>query len=371
MIKRPLGQTGEQLSIVGFGGMRFNQPDDLDQSAALVRYAYERGINHFDTAPLYCNNLSQKILGHALTAYPRDSFYLSTKCNYAAGDSLRKSLEASLKKLQVDYVDFFYIWYLLTPDDWQQRLQQGAVEAALKARDEGLIRHLLCSSHMEGDGLIAVLSSGYFEGVLLGYNALNFPYRRSAVDAAGDCGLGVISMNPLAGGLIPQNPERFAFLKSHPQESVTTAALRFNLSHPAITSALVGFSDTTEIDEAVAAVDQFTPCSDARQAQLLDHIHSSFDGLCTGCGYCLPCPQGIPIPKFLDTYNHLLLSDGDRRIVDTRFRLHWNIDPQRAASCTACGLCEQRCTQHLPIIKRLKELITTSASGLPSRISAD
>lgn len=356
MMTRPFGQTGEQISLISFGGMRFSEPDNLEHNAELVNYAYEQGINCFDTAPLYCNNRSQTILGHALSQAPRDSFYLSSKCSYASGDALRKSLEASLKKLKTDYLDFFYIWYLLTPEDWQSRLKQGAVEAAIKAQEEGLINHLMCSSHMHGEDVTEVLKSGYFAGVLLGYNALNFPYRHSAVDAAGELGLGVFTMNPLGGGLIPRNPKRFAFLKTGDNQSVVSGALRFNLSHSAVTSALVGFSNQTEVDEAVAAGRDFKPYSDAEKLLLLRHTRSAFDGLCTSCGYCLPCPRGIPIPKFLDAYNQLLLSEGDNKIVDNRFRLHWNIDRNLADTCTACGLCEERCTQHLPIIKRLQEL---------------
>lgn len=356
MIRRPYGQTGEHISLISFGGMRFPEPKDLDCSASLVRYAWERGINNFDTAPLYCGKQSETIIGHGLKQLPRDSYYIATKCSRPSGDELRRSLEQSLKLLQVDSIDFFYIWYLLSPEDWHRRLDQGAVAAALQARDEGLIKHLVCSSHMEGEALSEVLAGGYFSGVLLGYNVLNFPYRQAAVANAGRRGLGVITMNPLGGGLIPRNPERFAFLKTPADTSVVTAALRFNLSHPAITSALVGFTSTAEIDQAVAAVDNFTPSSRIQQNQIRKQIKDSFDGLCTGCGYCLPCPVDIPIPKFLDTYNQLILSSGDEALVKDRLRLHWTIDPHRASECTRCGACEDRCTQHLPIIKRLDEL---------------
>ncbi len=356
MIKRPFGQTGSELSLISFGGMRFADPADMDKSAELVRYAWQRDINYFDTAPLYCNNRSESIFGAALKDLPRDSFFIGTKCSRPGGDELRRSLEKSLELLRLDSIDFFYIWYLLDRDDWHRRLDQGAVAAALKAKEEGLIKHLLCSSHMDGDDLAAVLAEGYFEGVLLGYNAINFPYRQAAVDHAGRQGLGIITMNPLGGGLIPRNPQRFSFLQSHQNESVVSAALRFNLSHPAITSALVGFTTSTEIDEAVAAVESFQPLFAQERSRIEEHLNESFDGLCTGCGYCLPCPVEIPIPKFLDAYNQLILSQGDESTVNDRFRLHWNIDRQLAATCTQCGACEDRCTQHLPIIQRLSEL---------------
>ncbi len=356
MIYRPFGQTGTELSVISFGGMRFPDPNNLDTSAELVRYAWGKGINYFDTAPLYCNKRSEQIFGYALKDLPRASFYIGTKCSRPSGSELRRSLEKSLELLRLDSIDFFYIWYLLDRDDWRRRLEQGAIAAALQAQEEGLIRHLVCSSHMNGDDLADVLAAGYFSGVLLGYNALNFPYRQAAVEHAGKQGLGVMTMNPLGGGLIPRNPQRFSFLQGNQDHSIVNAALRFNLSHPAITSALVGFTSTSEIDEAVAAVEDFKPYTTAERARIETHLHASFNDLCTGCGYCLPCPVDIPIPKFLDAYNQLILSKGDHQWVTDRFRLHWNIDRHLAADCIHCGACEARCTQHLPIIQRLSEL---------------
>ncbi|MBD1401212.1 aldo/keto reductase [Pelovirga terrestris] len=363
MIYRPFGRTGTELSIVSFGGMRFPEPDKLEASAELVRYAWDRGINYFDTAPLYCDQRSETILGHALKGLPRADFHVGTKCFHASGSELRRSLEQSLELLQLDTIDFFYIWYLLDRDDWHRRLDQGAVAAALQAKEEGLIKNLVCSSHMNGDDLAEVLAGGYFSGVLLGYNAINFPYRQAAVEHAGKQGLGVITMNPLGGGLIPRNPQRFSFLQGHQDQSVVSAALRFNLSHPSITSALVGFTSAGEIDEAVAAVDNFAPYSAAERSGIEKHLNETFNDLCTGCGYCLPCPVNIPIPKFLDAYNQLILSEGDSKTVSDRFRLHWNIDRRLAAECIRCGACEERCTQHLPVIQRLTELAGDSTQA--------
>ncbi len=355
MIYRPFGQTGTELSVISFGGMRFPDPKDIDASAELVRYAWSRGINYFDTAPLYCDKRSETIFGHAFKDLPRDSFHVGTKCSSPSGSELRRSLEQSLELLQLDSIDLFYIWYLLDRDDWEKRLNHGAVAAALKAKEEGLIKNLVCSSHMNGDDLADVLATGFFAGVLLGYNAINFPYRQVAVEHAGKQGLGVITMNPLGGGLIPRNPQRFSFLQNQQDESIVSAALRFNIFHPDITSALVGFTSTAEIDEALTAVDT-PPDYAAERSRIEAHLHESFDDLCTGCGYCLPCPVDIPIPKFLDSYNQLMLSQGDGKIVTERFRLHWKIDRHLAADCIRCGACEERCTQHLPIIQRLSEL---------------
>lgn len=356
MINRPFGATGKNVSPISFGGMRFPEPQNLEKSSDLILYAHSKGINYFDTAPIYCGDRSEDIFGHALSQLPRESFTVSTKGSRAKGDDLRKTLERSLTRLNVDRIDFFYIWHLMNPDDWEKRKQLGAVKAALKAKEEGLISHLLCSSHMEGEGIADVLNEGIFEGVLLGYNAVNFPYRQQAVELAGARNIGVVTMNPLGGGLIPQNPERFDFLKSETAENVVEAALQFNLSNPAISTVLVGFENRDEIDQAVQAADNFVPVAPAQRQNIESHLKTAFADLCTGCGYCLPCPVDIPIPKYLDSYNQLILTDGDKQAVLNRYRFHWDITPQQAKECIACGECETRCTQHLPIIQRLAEL---------------
>jgi predicted aldo/keto reductase-like oxidoreductase len=356
LIHRPFGSTGKDVSAISFGGMRFAEPQNLEKSSDLILYAHSRGINYFDTAPIYCGDRSEDIFGHALSQLPRENFTVSTKGSRARGDDLRKTLERSLTRLKVDQIDFFYIWHLMNPEDWEKRKQLGAVEAALRAKEEGLIGHLLCSSHMEGEEIAKVLQEGIFEGVLLGYNAINFPYRQQAVEQAGKQNLGVVTMNALGGGLIPQNAKKLSFLKSETAPDVVSAALQFNLSHPAISTVLVGFENREDIDQAVAAAENFVPISPQQQQHVETHLKTAFADLCTGCGYCLPCPVDIPIPKYLDSYNQLILTDGDRQAVLNRYRMHWNITPQQAKECIACGDCEKRCTQHLPIIQRLAEL---------------
>ena len=159
-------------------------------------------------------------------------------------------------------------------------------------------------------------------------------------------------MNPLGGGMIPRNAERLAFLRGPKDPSVVEAALRFNISHPAITLALVGFANNAEVDQAVAAVDHFQPYPADHIEKLKSQITASFDGFCTGCGYCLPCPVDIAIPKLMDAYNHKILEGQDQAIVN-RLKWHWGLTPDVAAACTQCGNCEDHCTQHLPIRERL------------------
>ena len=356
MLYKPYGQTGKDVSAIGFGGMRFDNPQDIDSNAEIVLYAHSKGINYFDTAPLYCADKSEEIMGAALKQFKRDEFYVSTKSNKATGSILRAELERSLERLNVDYIDFYHIWCIVRPEAWEERLKGGAVDEALKAKDEGLIKHLAVSSHLQGDQIREMLVEGPFEGVTLGYSAINFPYRQAAVDAAGEMGLGVITMNPLGGGLIPNNAEKFDFIRTEADESVVAAALRFNISQAPITSALVGFTTVEHIDQACEAVEGFQPRGPEHIASMQGRIVEAFDGLCTGCGYCMPCPEGIPVPKFMDSYNQMLLSGGKTGPLMGRMRWHWEVSGDRSGLCTRCGACVERCTQHLNICDRLEEI---------------
>ena len=134
-----------------------------------------------------------------------------------------------------------------------------------------------------------------------------------------------------------------------------TAAIRFLVSDPAIASAIVGFSSVAHVEAAVRALENFAPRAPEHLESLRHRIEKDFNEMCTGCGYCLPCPQGIPIPRYMDIHNLMQLkaTDDDIRV---RYKYHWDMTPEKAAECIECGQCEARCTQHLPIIQRLKKV---------------
>jgi predicted aldo/keto reductase-like oxidoreductase len=164
-------------------------------------------------------------------------------------------------------------------------------------------------------------------------------------------------MNPLGGGIIPQHPELFEFLKGRPEQTVVEAALHFLWDHQDISSTLVGFSSESDVETALHAMETYIPRSDAVLAAVKEKSSGSMEGLCTGCAYCDDCPQGIPIPRYMDAYNQKLLTPAyGEKALSQRLSLHWGIKPAAAASCIACGQCEAACTQHLPIIERLKEI---------------
>ena len=360
MWTKKYGKTGKDVSVIGFGGMRFTKPEDIDGSAELVRYAHAKGINYFDTAPYYCEDKSEEIMGAAIRHMERDSFFISTKCGDADAGPMRVSIERSIKRLNVEYIDFMHVWCLLRPEQLKERIDKGAVGAALQAKAEGLVKHVVVSTHLSGEDIATVLDSGYFEGLTIGYNAINFPFRAKALEAAIKHNVGVVTMNPLGGGLIPKNAERLSLTKGPQDRNVGEAALRFNISQPAITAALVGFSTKEQIDQAVSAVEKFKPYTAEHIEKVKSNITASFEGFCTGCGYCIPCPASVEIPKMMDAYNQKILEGKDEAITN-RLKWHWGLSPDLAAACIQCGDCEDKCTQHLPIRERLEAISKTFA----------
>ena len=358
MLYKDYGATGKQLSAIGCGGMRLPTPQNHAAGIALLHAARRAGITYFDTAPYYCDDQSEDIFGEALRTMPPSPLplYTSSKCQAATGADFRHGLEKSLARLGVPRIDFFHIWCVMDPADWKSRVDGGALQAALRAKAEGLIGHVCVSTHMTGPEIAQMLADHpEIEGVTLGYCAINFPYRIAGVAAARRLNRGVVAMNPLGGGLIPQHPQTFDFIRAPGDPDVVTAAIRFLVSDPGITCALVGFSSVAQIEAAVRALADFTPYDAAHLAGVRARIERDFNEMCTGCGYCLPCPQGIPIPRYMDIHNLMQLQLPAAEI-RARFKYHWDMTPDKAAECIECGQCEARCTQHLPVIDRLKKV---------------
>lgn len=356
MVYRNYGRNGRITAALGFGGMRFETPMDTDKSAATVLRAFEKGITYFDTAPGYCEDQSEIIMGAAVKEMKKSGapFTISTKSSKADGAELRAQLEESLRRLNVDVIDYYNCWYVLTLKAWEERKKGGAVDAILKAKEEGLIRHAVFSTHLPGPIIKQVIEEGYFEGVTLGYSVINFPFRQEGIQAAADNGMGVVVMNPLGGGLIPENPEAFAFLKARPEQSILEAALHFLLSDERISVSLVGFRNDDDVDTAVAAVDSFSPYVDKEIAYIRSRVEKKFNAMCTSCMYCNVCPEDIPVWAFMETWNHLKLSG--RQDVGNRLKWHWGTSIDVLDRCTSCGECERACTQHLSILERFEDL---------------
>lgn len=357
------GKTGKSVSCVGFGGMRFDLSKSNEENAELLHYANSKGINYFDTAPGYCEDRSEDIYGIALKNMPGD-YFVSTKAMPTSFDTAQKAkdqVRRSLDRLGVDKINFYHVWCLRKMDHYELAMKPGGqYEGLLELQAEGLIDHIVCSSHQPGSEIRTIVEDGKVEGVLMGVNILNFPYRWDGVKACNERECGVVVMNPLNGGTIPTHEKELAFLASE-GETPTEAALRFSIACPEITISLVGFTTREHIDMACRIADEAEPFTREDLERIRDRVGENMNAACTGCGYCMDCPVDIPVSSYLQFYNEKQLfgkSDEDM-IKALDFQHNWGLLVGRkaeAADCIECGACEDACTQHLPIIERLKEI---------------
>jgi predicted aldo/keto reductase-like oxidoreductase len=357
MLYREYGQTGKKVSVLGFGGMRFAHIDDHDECIRTMLAAAEGGVNYFDTAPGYFETRSETVFGKGLAEFRRRNipYYAATKTFATTDDAIRKEIDGQLKRLDIPAIDFYHIWSITSLDNWEKRKKDGVLHTFRKLKEEGLIRHICVSSHLINDEIKELLMEGVFEGVLFGYSAYNFQTRQAAFDAIREKKLGAVVMNPLGGGVIPQHPGRFKFLQ-RPGEGIVASALRFLWDHPAITVTLVGFQTTEQVKEALSAMEGYKPRTQAELEAVKAGASACLEGICTGCAYCDDCPQGIPIPQFMDTYNQKIFNEGGGDPIGDRLKWHWSLERSVAGKCNACGKCEKACTQHINIIERLKEI---------------
>jgi uncharacterized protein len=368
------GKTNKDVSVVGFGGLRFDLDKSNEENARLIKYAYNKGVNYFDTAPGYCNDRSEDIFGVAfreMIKEGKNDFYVSTKGRPTVYDTAQKAIDGvkkSIERLGVPKIHFYHVWCIRKMDHYELAMKKGGqYEGLLKCKEEGLIDHIVFSSHQPGDEVVKVLDENKFEGVTMGINLLNFPYRWNGVTHAYENGYGVVAMNPLSGGSIPSHEKELSFLSEN-GETATEVALRFNISAPQITISLIGFNNYREIDEACRIADDSKAFTGDDIKKLKNKIGENMNEICTGCGYCKVCPEGINIPGYMLFYNEKqMFKKSDEEMTNEVYGLeYWNYNMNAkkfSKDCIECGKCQRECTQHLPIVNRLKEISVWEEKG--------
>jgi predicted aldo/keto reductase-like oxidoreductase len=266
---------------------------------------------------------------------------------------------------------FFVSWYIKSYDDFLDRSRKGGLhDGALKARNDGLVDHLICSVHASPSDTVKIIRSGFFEGIIISYSLLNYAGMEEVLTACREAGIGVITMNSLGGGLIPQNEEFFSFARYTAAETIAEGALRFISAHPEITCILSCPSTEKELNENIHALETAeTPEVMRARIETVSERLKELPGFCTGCSYCTGCKRGIDTAMFMQAYNQIYFTTGKPRFRRTGRRLLENINitqfllgkynffPETTENpCIHCGACESKCTQHLPIQQRLAEL---------------
>ncbi len=355
MLYRPFGKTDVQVSALGFGAMRL--PRDEEAAVRLIRKALDLGVNYVDTAPGYLEGLSEEYVGTALQGR-REQVYLATKnpIQNASGADWRKRLDASLERLKTDYIDFYHMWSI-TWDIYTQRIigPNGPLAEARKAQSEGVIRHLCFSVHDKPENIIKIIDTGEFDTMLCQYNLLDRA-NEGAIEHAYTRGMGVAIMGPIGGGRLATPTSAIGQAVQAGAVGTPEVALRFVLSNPYVSVALSGMTSTAMIEENARIASMEEPLSETeRQVVIasLDHFAELSKLYCTGCNYCMPCPNDIAIPRVFELMNHHRIWGLTDHAVSSYQQL---VKRGRGVDqCVECGVCESKCPQKIEIIRQLKE----------------
>ncbi|MDR1464497.1 MAG: aldo/keto reductase [Oscillospiraceae bacterium] len=363
---RKFGQTGVQISALGFGCMRLPEIEEngnwrVDQDAVtpMLRRAYDLGINYFDTGYYYCHRNSEAAVGKALAPL-RDKVMISTKLpmgNVHETADYRRELERSLRELQTDYVDFYHFWCLDHTTFQEKVLGMKLLPEALKAKEEGLIRHISFSFHDDAPVIQEIIDQGeIFETMLVQYNLLDRSNEEMIAYAAGK-GMGVVAMGPVGGGRLSA-PTALSERTAGVSMPTYELALKYVLGNPYISCALSGMQDEDMLAKNAAVGSDETPLTPAEWEKIgasLEQLKRFSDLYCTGCAYCQPCPAGIDIPKIFNCYTY-----------HNVYELHTHAKGQFAeyrekggktlVDCLACGFCERKCPQHIQVRRELERV---------------
>lgn len=370
---------GNQLSILGYGCMRFTRKGgaiDLPKAEQEVMHAIKQGVNYFDTAYIYPG--SEVALGKILEQnHCRERVYIATKLPHylmRSVEAAEKCFQEQLKRLKTDYIDY-YLMHMLTDDVTWKSLCEMGIDQWLRGKvASGQIRQVGFSYHGNSDTFCRLLDAWDWDFCQIQYNYLDEHSQagRTGMDYAAQKGLPVIIMEPLRGGrlvngLSPKAKELFAATGKSP----ASWAFRWLWDQKDVTVVLSGMNSMEMLEENLQTAeethpDTLTGADRELYAQVTAEIQSRMKVPCTGCRYCMPCPFGVDIPGAFHSYNMRAAEgwfSGMRQyVMCTLLRK----EPSYASLCRKCGKCESHCPQNIPIRAKLQET-AKAMEGIPFR----
>ena len=375
---REMGKLGINTSIFGLGCMRFNGASsgdsiiDEQKAISLIRRAIDGGVTYLDTAYTYLDKTSEIVVGKALRDGYRDKITIATKMPLGAVKD-RKSMEAvlaeQLKKLQTDHIDF-YLMHGINREKWEYFKSIGAPEFFDDMKKAGKIRYKCFSFHGPYDEFEYILKDCDWDMVQIQYNFMDINNQAGTkgLELAGSLGIPVVIMEGMLGGRLAKAPDNVQALYDAFQVKRTPVewAFRWLCNHPEVSVVLSGCNEAEQIAENLRIFDTVEAgIMTAEELQLIDDVRAAYISRtkigCTGCRYCMPCPNGVDIPGVFSVWNNFSLYQIDPKT-------DWGMTTIRkngsgADKCIACGACEAACPQHLSIIEGLQDAWKDIGSG--------
>ena len=361
---------GNQLSILGYGCMRFPQKMgkiDMAETEKLILAAIEKGINYFDTAYIYPG--SEAAVGEILAKNGlRSKVNIATKLpHYLIKNKggLDKLFNEELRRLRTDHIDYYLMHMLNDTDTWNRLKAMGIEDWIAEKKASGSIRQVGFSYHGNSETFCKLIDAYNWEFCQIQYNYLDEHTQagRRGLAYAHSKGIPVVIMEPLRGGrLVNLLPEKAkAVFADYPvKRSPAEWGLRWLWDQEAVTVVLSGMGSMEMLEENLRVASQsrentLTDGDFALYAKVVAAINESVKVGCTGCGYCQPCPKGVDIPGTFAAYNRWCGEEKAGAFMDYLKCTTMRQNSTAASNCIGCGKCEQHCPQSIAIRKELKE----------------
>ncbi len=388
--------TGDKVSILGYGCMRWpmitdaEDKDIIDQEAVnrLVDHALENGVNYFDTSPVYLQGQSETATGIALKRHPRESYFIATKLsnfsNYSRENSMlmyRKSFE----NLQTDYIDY-YLLHSIGGGGMKnfnaRYVDNGMLDFLMEERKAGRIRNLGFSFHGNTNSFdeflklhekyhwdFVQIQLNYVDWTHAGGRNANAQYLQAELDKRG---IQSVIMEPLLGGRLAKVPEHIAdrLKERDPQKSIASWAFRFAGTHEGVLCVLSGMTYMEHLQDNLKSYSPLVPLTESDLAFLEEtaELMQKYPTVpCNDCKYCMPCPYGIDIPAILLHYNKCVnegeiagsTASEDYKKARRAYLVSYDraVPKLRQASrCIGCNTCVSHCPQNIDIPKELHRI---------------
>ena len=365
------GVGGDLISALGFGCMRFSRKGggiDFDKAESELMEAIRGGVNYLDTAYIYPG--SEALVGKILEKNQcRDQVYIATKLpqyliKSAAG--IEKTFREELERLRTDHVDYYLMHMITDIASWEKMERLGIREWIDAKKKSGEIRHIGFSFHGDTHMFLKILNAYDWEFCQIQYNYMDEHSQagRKGLEAAHAKGIPVIIMEPLRGGrLVNMIPRKAQELMAAHARGYSPAewALHWLWNHEAVSCVLSGMNSLEMVQENCKAAgasraNSFTEDDFALIEAIKAEINANIRVGCTGCGYCMPCPQGVDIPASFRCLNEIPIEGRFKALKE-----YWQVTairkmPGSASRCIGCGKCERHCPQHLEIREYLKQV---------------